>query len=94
MVIVVADPESCAGMQPEIMPGDTLYVDPNQKTEINGSVYIVGYNGTQKLCRLITTACGKWLVFSNPVYRTEFVPNEKLDTLKIHAKVIKQVREY
>ena len=28
MVTIVADPESCSGMQPEIMPGDTLYIAP------------------------------------------------------------------
>ena len=94
MVTVVADLESCAGMQPEIMPGDTLYIDPKEKTGKNGSIYVVGYNGVQKLCRLITTDCGKWLVFSNPVYRAEFVPLEESDTLKIHAKVVKQIREY
>ena len=32
MVTIVADLESCAGMQPEIMPGDTLYVDPEERT--------------------------------------------------------------
>lgn len=93
MVTIVADLESCAGMQPEIMPGDTLYIDPKEKTGKSG-IYVVGHDGVQKLCRLTTTACGKWLVFSNPAYRAEFVPLEELDTLKIHAKVIKQIREY
>ena len=93
MVTIVTNPESCAGMQPEIMPGDTVCIDPSEKTGENG-IYLVEYKGKQKFCRLTTTACGKWLIFSNPVYRAEFVPLEESDTLKIHAKVIKQIREY
>lgn len=93
MVTIVADLESCAGMQPEIMPGDTLYVDPEERTGESG-IYVIEYKGNQKLCRLTTTACGKWLIFSNPVHRAEFVPVEDLETLKIYGMIIKQVREY
>ena len=93
MVTIVADPESCAGMQPEIMPGDTICIDPGERTGESG-IYVIEYKGNQKFCRLTTTACGKWLVFSNPVHRAEFVPVEELETLKICGKVIKQVREY
>ena len=93
MVTIVADPESCSGMQPEIMPGDTLYIAPKERTGESG-IYVIEYKGNQKFCRLTTTACGKWLVFSNPVHRSEFVSVEELETLKICGKVIKQVREY
>lgn len=93
MVTIVTDPESCAGMQPEIMPGDTLYIAHEERTEESG-IYVIEYKGNQKLCRLTTTACGKWLIFSNPVHRAEFVPVEELETLKICGKVIKQIREY
>ena len=55
---------------------------------------VIEYKGNQKFCRLTTTACGKWLIFSNPVHRAEFVPVEELEMLKIFGKVIKQVREY
>lgn len=80
-------------MQPEIMPGDTLYIAPEERTGESG-IYVIEYKGNQKFCRLTTTACGKWLVFSNPVHRAEFVSVEELETLKICGKVIKQVREY
>ena len=79
MVTIVADPESCSEMQPEIMPGDTLYIAPEERTGESG-IYVIEYKGNQKFCRLTTTACGKWL--------------EELETLKICGKVIKQVREY
>ena len=42
MVTIVADLESCAGMQPEIMPGDTNtkeiknFVDLQQQLAVNG----------------------------------------------------------
>lgn len=62
MVTIVADPESYSGMQPEIMPGDTLYIALEERTGESG-IYVIEYKGNQKFCRLTTTACGKWLVF-------------------------------
>lgn len=62
MITIVTDLENCAGMQPEIMPGDTICIDPGERTGENG-IYVIEYKGNQKFCRLTTTACGKWLIF-------------------------------
>ena len=47
MVTIVADPESCSGMQPEIMPGDTLYIAPEERTGESG-IYVIEYKGKKE----------------------------------------------
>ena len=93
MVTIVADSKNCKGMQPEIMPGDSLGIELSEKTGENG-IFLVEYKGLYKFCRLTTTACGKWLIFSNQVYHAVFVPVEELVSLKILGKLTKLSRSY
>lgn len=93
MITVIADSKTCAGMRPEIIPGDSLYIDTKERTGADG-IYLVQIKGTQRVGRIITTDYGKWLVLSNPAYKAAFVPTEELDTMKILGKIVKQVRSY
>lgn len=93
MIEVTADSASCKGMDPEIMPDDKLIIEPY--THIDESkICLVCVGDEQKICRVLETACGVWLIFSNPVYHPEFIPMEKMGTFKIVGRIAKQVRNY
>ena len=93
MFSAIADPKTCKGMDPEVIPGDDLFIDRNDKTGEKG-IFLVEIKGELRLCRLTKTDCGEWLVFSNMSYCSEFVTVEELNTLKLHGKLIKLVRKY
>lgn len=92
MAEIKTDLDNCREMQPEILPGDTLIIE--QKVQLEESkIFLVTVNNEQKFCRVLESAGGVWLIYSNAAYPPEYIPSDKMNTFRILGKVTKQIRD-
>lgn len=76
-------------MMPTLMPGDLVLVDTYVEQLAEGALYIFSSPYGSRIKRLAPTADGRLELRSdNPSYPTEIIPADRLEDLKINARLV------